>query len=470
MIRIAKVWAAAHGRHFVLPDDIKTLARPVWQHRLLLDAEAEFAGTSSQTVIVARARRDRRSAGANGGLMAAEALSAPSAQTDRDAGWRDVAAVIGARVLTRLRIIGAAIRPLAWVLMAIAVGFWILGQIAGWWEFTVAAIVIAITVALCALFLIGRTAYDVSLDLARTRVVVGERAVGALTLANRGSRAILPSRIVLPVGSGRGEFGIQRLAPGEEAEELFAIPTQKRGVVKVGPVSVVRGDPLGLFERAHRRDDPVDLFVHPRTVLFDGQSLGYLRDLEGLPAADLSRDDVSFHALLEYQPGDDLRHVHWRSTARTGTMMVRQYEETRRSHFVIGLSRSSGDYATADDFELAISAAGLHRPARAARLAARRHARAGARAARRHRQAAARFALRRREQQAARRRHRRARRRRARPRCRSRASWCSCAGRKCDPTTCASRARGFRSARARSPSSPTRRRRPRLCAASATPT
>lgn len=290
--------------------------------------------------------------------MAAEALTAPPAQTDRDAGWRDVAAVLGARVLARLRLVSAAVRPLAWVLMAISVGFWIIGQIAGWSEFTIAAVVIALTVALCALFLIGRTAYDVSLDLARTRVVVGERAVGALTLANRGSRAILPSRIVLPVGSGRGEFGIHRLAPGEEAEELFAIPTQKRGVVKVGPVSVVRGDPLGLFERAHRRDEPVDLFVHPRTVLFDGQSLGYLRDLEGLPAADLSRDDVSFHALLEYQPGDDLRHVHWRSTARTGTMMVRQYEETRRSHFVIGLSRSLADYAVEDDFELAVSAAG----------------------------------------------------------------------------------------------------------------
>lgn len=290
--------------------------------------------------------------------MTTEALQAPPAPIDRDAGWRDIAAVIGARVLARLRMITAAIRPLAWVLMALAVGFWILGQIAGWSEFTIAAVVIALTVALCALFLIGRTAYDVSLDLARTRVVVGERAVGALTLANRGTRAILPSRVVLPVGSGRGEFGIQRLAPGEEAEELFAIPTQKRGVVKVGPVSVVRGDPLGLFERAHRRDDPVDLYVHPRTVLFDGQSLGYLRDLEGLPAADLSRDDVSFHALLEYQPGDDLRHVHWKSTARTGTMMVRQYEETRRSHFVIGLSTSSGDYATDDDFELGISAAG----------------------------------------------------------------------------------------------------------------
>ncbi|MGX1793012.1 AAA family ATPase [Microbacterium sp. NPDC055312] len=51
MIRIAKVWAAAHGRHYVLPDDIKSLARPVWQHRLLLDAEAEFAGTTADSVI-----------------------------------------------------------------------------------------------------------------------------------------------------------------------------------------------------------------------------------------------------------------------------------------------------------------------------------------------------------------------------------------------------------------------------------
>lgn len=290
--------------------------------------------------------------------MTSETYQASPAQTDHDASWRDVVVVLGVRALERLRKITAVFRPLAWVLIAAAIVLWIAGQMLGWSELILAALIIALTVAICALFLIGRTEYDIELDLARTRVVVGERAVGALTLANHSDRAILPSRVVLPVGGGRGEFGIQRLAPGEESEELFAIPTQKRAVVQVGPVSIVRGDPLGLFERAHPRDEPVDLFVHPRTVLFGGQSLGYLRDLEGLPAADLSRDDVSFHALSEYQPGDDLRHVHWRSTARTGVMMVRQYEETRRSHFVIGLSRSTGDYLNDDDFELAISAAG----------------------------------------------------------------------------------------------------------------
>ena len=51
MIRIAKVWAAAQGRHFVTPDDIKELAAPVWTHRLVLDPEAEFAGTTAETVI-----------------------------------------------------------------------------------------------------------------------------------------------------------------------------------------------------------------------------------------------------------------------------------------------------------------------------------------------------------------------------------------------------------------------------------
>ncbi|GAB2849646.1 AAA family ATPase [Microbacterium insulae] len=51
MIRIAKVWAAAQGRHYVTPDDVKELAAPVWTHRLVLDPEAEFAGTTADTVI-----------------------------------------------------------------------------------------------------------------------------------------------------------------------------------------------------------------------------------------------------------------------------------------------------------------------------------------------------------------------------------------------------------------------------------
>ncbi|MEZ3161446.1 DUF58 domain-containing protein [Microbacterium sp. BWT-B31] len=297
------------------------------------------------------------SSAAIGGVSSSLTRTAPEAR-ERRSWWTETGGPAAAALLRRASGVVRVVRPVAWVLIAGAIALWWAGQVLGWWELTVAAVVVTAVLALCALFLIGRTAYDVSLDLNRTHVVVGERAVGALTLSNSGDRAILPSRVILPVGAGRGVFEIGRLAGGDTIEELFAIPTTRRAVLSVGPVSVVRGDPLGLFERVHRRDEPVDLFVHPRTVSFEGHSIGFVRDLEGMTVRDLSRDDISFHALREYQPGDDLRHVHWRSSARTGDVMVRQYEQTRRSHFVLGLSCSPADYANDDEFELAVSAAG----------------------------------------------------------------------------------------------------------------
>ncbi len=51
MVRVARVWAAAHGRNYVLPDDVKELAQPVWTHRLIMSPEAEFAGATAEGVI-----------------------------------------------------------------------------------------------------------------------------------------------------------------------------------------------------------------------------------------------------------------------------------------------------------------------------------------------------------------------------------------------------------------------------------
>ena len=51
MVRCARVWAAAQGRNFVLPDDIKALAVPVWAHRIIVDPDAAFSGATSEGVI-----------------------------------------------------------------------------------------------------------------------------------------------------------------------------------------------------------------------------------------------------------------------------------------------------------------------------------------------------------------------------------------------------------------------------------
>src|SRR5699024_1379598 len=205
------------------------------------------------------------------------------------------------------------------------------------------------------------------LDLQTHRVVVGTRAVGRVEVANPTQRTILPSRIELAVGSATAQFMVPRLAADAAHEELFAVPTKRRAVLVVGPVRSVRDDPLSLMRRQVTWAKEQELFVHPRTVWLDEAASGFLRDLEGTPSSDLSSSDIAFHALRDYAPGDDRRHVHWRTTARrpalsrptprAGECTVRQSAEPRRSHVVVALDNLAEHYASTDEFELAVSAA-----------------------------------------------------------------------------------------------------------------
>jgi len=56
-------------------------------------------------------------------------------------------------------------------------------------------------------------------------------------------------------------------------------------------------------------------------------------------------------------PGDAGRAIHWRSTARVGKLMVRQFEETRRSHLLIVLDLDTDAWASDEEFEIGVSAA-----------------------------------------------------------------------------------------------------------------
>jgi len=126
-------------------------------------------------------------------------------------------------------------------------------------------------------------------------------------------------------------------------------------VIVAGPAASVRGDQLGLLRREVRWTDPVELFVHPVTARLRPSAAGLVRDLEGEITKTITNSDISFHALRAYEPGDALRNVHWRTSARTGQLMVRQYEETRRSQLLVVQSTARGHYASDEEFELAVS-------------------------------------------------------------------------------------------------------------------
>lgn len=267
---------------------------------------------------------------------------------------RPLAAPVAGAIVRRVGVVSA----LGWWVVLAALIAAVVGVAFGWAELVAVAIVGALLFVVAIPFVLVRPSYDVRVELASPRVVVGERAIGRLVVRNAAARPSPATRIELPVGAARPEFRMPRLAPAAEHDDLFTIPTQRRAVLTVGPVTSVRSDPAGMLRRTVAWTDPTLLYVHPRTVALSSETTGILRDLEGLPTRDLADDDVSFHALREYAPGDDLRHVHWRSTARTQTLMIRQYEQTRRSHLVVALSTHLDDYADADEFELAVSVTG----------------------------------------------------------------------------------------------------------------
>jgi uncharacterized protein (DUF58 family) len=239
----------------------------------------------------------------------------------------------------------------------VTVAAFVVGYVAGWSEAVVFAWIGLALFLVAVLYLLGSVAYRAQLRLPTPRVVVGTPAPVDVVISNPTRRGLLAARIEVPVGEGIAEFAVPGLRPDAEFQDVFLVPTPRRGVVTIGPVRSVRADPVGLLRRESDWQQTAELFVHPLTISVPSMSTGLVRDLEGNSTKDLTTSDMSFHALREYARGDERRHIHWRSTAKTGAFMVRQYEQTRRSNLLIGLSLAEGDFASDEEFELAVSAA-----------------------------------------------------------------------------------------------------------------
>lgn len=319
-------------------------------------------GVASTATLEARPPR----ASASGGPSQPGAYGETTRLTSGPRGRRLVRAVV--RGTEALRATGAALsQGAAWagrtvrpagvlVILAATIGLG-LGIVFGWVEWMVAGVVALLLLAMAVPFLFGARSYDVDLILAHQRVVAGSEATARIVVRNDGRRLALPGRIDIPVGTGLVEFGVPLLRPGQSIGQPVEIPARRRGIVPVGPATTVRGDPIGLLRRERAFHDVHELYVHPRTIALPSTSAGLIRDLEGNPTRRLVDADMSFHAIREYAPGDARRQIHWKSTAKTGRLMVRQYEESRRSRMAVVMSVAQAEYADADEFELAVSCA-----------------------------------------------------------------------------------------------------------------
>jgi uncharacterized protein (DUF58 family) len=108
----------------------------------------------------------------------------------------------------------------------------------------------------------------------------------------------------------------------------YHLRPEKRGCYQVGPLEVTATDPLGIFHFRQELPGTAELLVYPSTVdlpwVFPPGGSPY--GVSSLHTAEMRGEGSEFYGIREYQPGDPLRRVHWRSSARMGRLAVVEYE------------------------------------------------------------------------------------------------------------------------------------------------
>jgi uncharacterized protein (DUF58 family) len=148
---------------------------------------------------------------------------------------------------------------------------------------------------------------------------------------------------------------LDRLRPGATGSSAYPVPTTRRGVLQLGPLRIGRQDPLGLASAETRYGEPGTVWIHPKVHPVRAVPAGVTRNLEGRIDAG-SHGNLTFHALREYVIGDDLRHVHWRTSAKVGDLMVREHIDTSLPRIAVVVDDRAAVH-TEDSFEAAIEAA-----------------------------------------------------------------------------------------------------------------
>ena len=125
------------------------------------------------------------------------------------------------------------------------------------------------------------------------------------------------------------ELALPTVPPGGQVEARFTLRPRRRGRMTLTGVTLARREPLGLARALRPQPAPAALLVLPRRYALPSTSLPGARRYQrgGIALAQSVGDSEEFVALRDYRAGDPLRRLHWRSWARTGRPVVREYQD-----------------------------------------------------------------------------------------------------------------------------------------------
>jgi uncharacterized protein (DUF58 family) len=209
----------------------------------------------------------------------------------------------------------------------------------------------------------GRRRLAVRRRLSDIRVAPGTRVTVQIEVENRSPAAtsflLLEDR--LPSALGRPARLVLSGVPGHQSQQVtYTVLPQSRGRYQLGPLLVDISDPFALVRQRLEFDEREELLVTPEVEdLMGTPESSFGANFGASRTRNLFRTGEEYYTMRQYQEGDDLRRIHWPSVARTGALMIRQDETSRRSSGLVFLDSREGaiGQTRGPAFERAVSVA-----------------------------------------------------------------------------------------------------------------
>ena len=233
--------------------------------------------------------------------------------------------------------------------------------VVGWWwnyEELVAAAIAVGAVLLIAVWVSQRPLQAiVTRRLVTIRVPRGDPIVANYRVRNSTRFRSGRATIIDTCDDAEVRVNVSPVASNSEQTVTGSIPTRRRGLFDVGPFVIERIDPFWLTIGQRRDTERSQVIIHPKIYDLVGPH-GAVRVIENESVLRRAASDPmsGFVSMREYVAGDDPRLIHWPTTARAGTLMVREHVEVRRPEFTVVLDTSPA-VGTRDDFEEAVDVA-----------------------------------------------------------------------------------------------------------------
>jgi uncharacterized protein (DUF58 family) len=175
--------------------------------------------------------------------------------------------------------------------------------------------------------------------LVPTHIVAGEEAT--IHLSVRNTKRWFPSlslRLADVLRTGRivGQAYAVRVSAGKTFNLAYAVIFQRRGRYLFDRLLVTTRYPFGFIEKSTSVPTAQEILVYPTLVDMAAELTESQLDLGEIETGRRGLGS-SLHGLREYQPGDPARHIHWRVTAKTGDVIVREFENEEKKRVTIVL-------------------------------------------------------------------------------------------------------------------------------------